>query len=351
MTRAYNTATTQQNSGGAVPAFVAGKNKLINGDFLINQRNFTSSTTSATFVADRWQQSNVGGTYTVSREAFTLGAAPVAGYEGKTFIQAITASQSAAGDLAYIGQNIEDVRTFAGQTVTLSFWAKANTGTPKVAVSLGQIYGTGGSPSASATGYVGQVTLSTSWARYSLTYSMPSISGKTIGTNNNDYVQLALWTSAGSNYNGLTGSLGIQNFTASLWGVQLEAGSVATPFTTATGTPQGELAACHRYYYQIGPGSAYASFGIGGFHTASNSLMFIINTPVVMRVVPTFTTLGNFQTNGTGLGLTGLGFNATYSNSASYNGQANCSGATTGFGSSIRNDNDTTAKMMFSSEL
>jgi hypothetical protein len=301
MTRAYNTATTQQNSGGAVPAFLAGKNKLINGDFLINQRNFTSSTTSATFVADRWQQSNVGGTYTVSREAFTLGAAPVAGYEGKTFIQAITASQSAAGDLAYIGQNIEDVRTFAGQTVTLSFWAKANTGTPKVAVSLGQIFGTGGSPSASATAYVGQVTLSTSWARYSLTYAMPSISGKTIGTNNNDYVQLALWTSAGSNYNSLTGSLGIQNFTASLWGVQLEAGSVATPFTTATGTIQGELALCQRYFQRYGTGLATTYILASGLTRFGDGAVFggtAAHTQLTipwMRTSPTMSTTGSWR--------------------------------------------------------
>jgi hypothetical protein len=320
MTRAYNTATTQQNSGGAVPAFLAGKNKLINGDFLINQRNFTSGTASGGWVADRWVQSNVGGTYTASREAFTLGAAPVAGYEGKTFIQAITASQSAAGDLAYIGQNIESVRTFAGQTVTLSFWAKANTGTPKIAVSLGQIFGTGGSPSASATVYVGQVTLSTSWARYSLTYAMPSISGKTMGTDNNDYVQLALWTSAGSSYNGFTGSLGVQNFTASLWGVQLEAGSVATPFTTATGTIQGELAACQRYYYFQTDGAGGKAVGMAAMISTTQART-VIPFPVTMRTNPTavVATGSNFYgvvLNGTSYFTNSLSINAPGPNAA-----------------------------------
>ena len=61
MTRAYNTATTQQNSGGAVSPFIAGKNKIINGDFRINQRAFTSTTTDGTFGFDRWFAPMSGG--------------------------------------------------------------------------------------------------------------------------------------------------------------------------------------------------------------------------------------------------------------------------------------------------
>jgi hypothetical protein len=255
MTRARDVADTQENNGGGVAPFVAGKNKIINGDFLINQRNFTSNTTAGTFNFDRFYQINSGGSFTITPQTFTPGAAPVAGYEGKNYLQGITASQSATGDYAAIVQNIESVRNFAGQTATLSFWAKANTGTPKIAVELAQSFGTGGSPSAAVTIYAGQITLSTSWARYSITVAVPTISGKTLGTNNNDYLQVVLWTSAGSTFNARTGSLGIQNFTAHIWGVQLEAGNVATPFTTATGTVQGELAACQRYFQIISAGA------------------------------------------------------------------------------------------------
>jgi hypothetical protein len=287
MTRAYNTATTQQNSGGAVTPFTVGKNKIINGDFAINQREFTSST-SAGYNFDRWRWSTNDGTVTTSSQAFTLGTAPVAGYEAANFLQIITSGQTITDALAHITQQIESVRTLAGQTATLSFWAKAGSGTPKVAFEFRQHYGTGGSPTASDLYYNGQVTLSTSWARYSITFNVPSIAGKTIGTNpNTNYIGVNLWVSAGSNHNARTGSLGIQNNTFQFWGMQLEAGSVATPFQTATGTIQGELAACMRYYYRnTAPGGGNKGMA-SGISEASTNAQVIMPLPVPMRVRPT----------------------------------------------------------------
>jgi hypothetical protein len=247
------------------PNFSVGRNKIINGDFWINQRSFSSTTTNGTFGFDRWGFNCSGGTATYSSQTFTTGAAPVAGYEGRTFARVVTSGQSAAGDLALLYQPIESVRTLANQTITISFWAKASTGTPKIAVETIQNFGTGGSPSSEVLAYQGQATLSTSWARYSITGTLASISGKTIGTANDDKVVVLLWTSAGTTYNSRTGSLGVQNATIDIWGVQVEAGSVATPFTTATGTLQGELAACQRYYQRFGsnpniPTSGYNRF-------------------------------------------------------------------------------------------
>ena len=264
------------------PFQVAGKNKIINGDFWWNQRNFISNTT-AIYGFDRWAQAFSGGTsVTNSAQVFTPGTAPVAGYEGKNYNRQVTVGQSAAGDYAQIIQRIESVRTLANQTATISFWAKAGSGTPKIAVELQQNFGTGGSPSATIYTYAGQVTLSTSWARYSVTVAVPSISGTTIGTNNDDMLILALWTSGGTTYNARTGSMGVQNNTFDFWGVQVEAGSVATPFQTATGTLQGELAACQRYYYRISGGTAYNAFGVGqGKSTTVAGL--VIPFPVTMR--------------------------------------------------------------------
>ena len=86
-----------------------------------------------------------------------------------------------AGAFNAVTQQIEDVRRLAGKTVTVSFWAVAGAGTPKLGVSLNQIFGTGGSPSAYVPTAGQAVTLTTSLARYALTFTLPSVAGKTLG--------------------------------------------------------------------------------------------------------------------------------------------------------------------------
>jgi hypothetical protein len=278
---------TQTQANAAFPlstsTFFAGKNKIINGDFSVNQRGFTSTTTSE-FHFDRWQGYGTGTTF--SSQTFTPGAAPVAGYEGRNFYRTAVTGQSAAGDYVLNRQFIEDVRTLAGQTVTLSFWAKAASGTPNIGINLYQYFGTGGSPSTTVevSGIAQAVT--TSWARYSYTFAIPSISGKTIGTNNNHYLALRMWLSAGSTYNTLSGTTGNQTNTFDIWGVQLEAGSVATAFQTATGTNQGELAACQRYYFRLGGTNVYGRIALGLTGNSTTSGAFLIQHPVFMRTNP-----------------------------------------------------------------
>jgi hypothetical protein len=266
----------------------AGKNKIINGDFGINQRAFTSNTTTAAYNFDRWLQQNSGGSFTVTPQSFTAGAAPVAGYEATTFVQGITAAQSAAGDFAIITQRIENVRTFAGNSVTISFYAKANTGTPKIGVEVQQNFGSGGSPSATVSTPAGAVTLTTSFARYSVTVAVPSISGKTIGTTaNTSYLELNLWTSSGATNATRASSIGIQNFTASIWGVQVEYGSKATPFQTASGgSPQDELAMCHRYYYRTTGNTSAGGHPVIAATQSTTSAYCYMPLPVTMRTNP-----------------------------------------------------------------
>jgi hypothetical protein len=275
---------------GQTQNFYAAKNRIINGDFFVNQRAFSSTTTTGAYTFDRWANNCIDGTVTTSAQTFTLGTAPVAGYEGKNFIRQQTTGQTLATAVGLIYQAIESVRTFANQTVTISFWAKAASGTPKVAVEARQSFGTGGSPSASVQTLFGQVTLSTSWARYTVSALVPSIAGKTLGTNNDDFLQLVLWNSAGSNFNSRTGSLGIQTNTFDFWGVQVEAGSTATAFQTATGTIQGELAACQRYFYRAvnGADNTEEFFSVGQAYSTSATVQ-ILRNPVTMRVNPTLT--------------------------------------------------------------
>ena len=260
----------------------AGKNKIINGDFTINQRAFTTGTTNSTFVFDRFRMFNGDGTVTGTVQTFTPGSAPVSGYEAKNYFSLQSTGQTTTTANSRLAQDIESVRTLAGQTATVSFWAKAASGTPKIAVELGQEFGSGGSSVVNT--YAGQVTLSTSWARYSVTVAVPSISGKTIGTN--DFLRLALWASAGSAFDSRTGTLGIQTNTIDFWGIQIEAGSVATAFQTATGNPASELAACQRYYYRQGGDNLYMQMGTGSGYSAAN-VYFWVRPPVTMRVTPT----------------------------------------------------------------
>jgi hypothetical protein len=296
ITRAYAQAAEPGNF------FVAGKNKIINGDFNINQRGFTSTTATFGYNFDRWTFARTGGSSTISAQTFTVGTAPVAGYESKNFVRCDVSGQSAAGDRFLYAQPIESVRTFANQTITVSFWAKAASGTPSVAVTVNQDFGTGGSGGVQTGG--GKVAITTSWARYSVTFAVPSISGKTIGTANDDCLVVRLWTSAGTDWNSVTNSLGIQTATIDFWGVQVEAGSVATPFTTATGTFAGEFAACQRYFNRFVDNSNNATGHVAMGRTDGNNAesQYVIRFGVEMRAAPTFTVsaAGDFKVGAQG---------------------------------------------------
>ena len=271
---------------------VAGKNKIINGDFGINQRGFTTTTSSFTFTFDRWQTRAIEGTSTFTAQTFTSGSAPVAGYESTNYLRVSSSGQSAASTRTAISQPIEDVRTFAGQTATFSFWAKSESGTPSVAVYLAQNW---------TNGFFDQpgqkVTINSSWNRYSMTFQVPALVGQTIGLNNK--LTPFIFTSAGSDWNSQSASLGIQSTTIDFWGFQFEAGSVPTSFSTATGTIQGELAACHRYYFRYTAATAsgnYMPFGMGHGIDANNA-RFMFQYPVTTRAIPSlsFTAASTFQ--------------------------------------------------------
>jgi hypothetical protein len=257
------------------PGFAAGKNAIINGDFNIWQRGTSFSNPNGVYTADRFRY--VGdSTVTLSRQTFTPGTAPVAGYEGTFFLRV---AKSAGGSAMVLDQPIEDVRKFAGQTVTMSFYAKADANVTSQAW-WDQYFGSGGSGGV-GTGLAPYFAITTAWQRFSYTFNVPSISGKTIGTSSFAAPQFIRITDALAH-------------TIDIWGVQLEAGSVATPFQTATGTLAGELAACQRYLYKFTPatGNGYERFGIV-FRMGSNFVM--LQVPVPMRVYPTsLVTSGNF---------------------------------------------------------
>jgi hypothetical protein len=257
-------ALEQNAESGAAP----GVNFIINGGFDVWQRG-TSFTAISAYSADRWQNyRNGSGTASISREAFTPGSAPVAGYEGSYFMRfnQTVAGTGATGSI--IQQHVEDVRSCAGQTVTASFWAKADS--PRtLKTSFNQIFGTAGAAAIYDVG-VTDHSVTTAWQRFSVSVYMPSISGKTVGPNS--YMSMV--------FNMVLNST--QTF--DIWGVQLEQGSVATAFRRNAPSIQAELAACQRYYYRMNAYSTNARFG----HVSmiSSTVAFaVIPLPVTMRAI------------------------------------------------------------------
>ena len=278
--------------------YAAGKNKIINGDFGIWQRGTTFSPTTVTwtYTSDRFQcyYGFSAGTATVARQTFTPGTAPVAGYEGLYYLR-FTAATTGTSNVN-IKQVIENVQTFAGQTVTFSFWAKSS-GSRNIDIFMRQNFGSGGSASVDST--VLTITTTTAWQRFTYTTTLASISGKTIGTNSG----LEIWPATSATVTG--------GETVDFWGWQVEAGSVATAFQTATGTIQGELAACRRYLPTIENTAATAQDSVIGYALAANYAVYYYGFDVIARVPPTgITATGTIQ---------GYGLNTAYTFTPAFN--------------------------------
>ena len=261
--------------------FSGRKNVIINGDFDVWQRG-TGAFTTSVYTADRWKASFTGGTQSVTQQAFTLGQTDVPN-EPKYYFRNIVTTSVGASNFHYLSQRVEDVRTFAGQTVTLSLYAKADA-SKDVAIEFVQNFGTGGSPSSSVF-FIGVTTLSltTSWQKFEVTVSIPSISGKTLGSNNDDHLELRIYFDAGSAFDPQTNSLGNQSGTFDIAQVQLEKGSQATAFEKRSYGE--ELALCQRYCVAWGEDEALG-FGVVA---ASNSFTDRVIVPLQnnLRTTPT----------------------------------------------------------------
>jgi hypothetical protein len=257
MTRSRDVADTQDNLGGAVAPFAAGKNKIINGDFGVWQRGI-SFTTQSVYGPDRWFLTGVTSNMTFAQVTSSLPSAFQYG------IKLQRNSGATNTDIFSIAQPFETATSIPlqGQTVALSFWAKAGANfSASSGFGLIRLYsGTGTNQSASTqfggwTGYsewqnTNTFSPTTIWTRFTCTGTVPS---------NATQIGLRIGWSA-------TGTAGADD-SLQIAGVQLEAGNLATPFTTASGSIGGEFALCQRYYetgtgYQSGRNGA----GVGDNH-------------------------------------------------------------------------------------
>jgi len=254
-------------------------NPVLNSAFQVWQRGTSiAQTGSATYTADRWCSLRSGGTTgsTVSRQVTN-------DTTNLPNIQYAARVQRDSGNTGtfkiFFANNFESINSipFVGKTVTLSFYARkgANFSAASDALETKLIYGTGTDQNC-LVAYTGETdvinqtaTLTTTWQRFS--YSA------TVSTSATELALRFAYTPVGT-----AGA----NDWFEITGVQLEVGSVATPFKTYAGTIQGELAACQRYYYRTGAGSGNATtYGLGMALSTTNAAIYL-QYPVTMRVLP-----------------------------------------------------------------
>jgi hypothetical protein len=244
-----------------------------------------------------------GGTMFSNISSYTDANRVSIGDESATvFLAATVAGGAGAGDFAILSQFIEGVSRLAGKTVTISFWANASAGTPKLGVGVRQSFGTGGSPSANVDVAGQSVTLSATPARYTLTFAVPSMAGKTFGSNaDTAYTRIAFALSSGSTNAAIFGTPGVQSTTVALWGTQLEFGSAATALESRDRAL--ELMQCQRFY-QV------ANIQLYGYQAASNIIAMAKTLTVTMRIAPSIVYQPSVATNVTGAGVNALGGDA-----------------------------------------
>lgn len=271
----------------------ANKNYTSNGNFDVWQRA-TSQTAVGYGSVDRWYFGRSGTTNSVSQQAFTVGQTDVPN-EPKYFVRNTITSSAGAGNHAYMSQAVEGVRTMAGKKATFSFYAKADAN-KNIAVEFVQSFGSGGSPSAVVTA-IGVTTcaLTTSWKKFSVTATIPSISGKTMGTNFDDTFITNFWFEGGSDWNSRTNSLGQQSGTFDIAQVKLEEGSAATPWITQTRSEM--ILDCFRYYQKIDCSQDHRANGQFYNTTAARVYMPFMQhmrkAPTVTLTSPTWDAIGS----------------------------------------------------------
>jgi len=252
-------------------------NGIINGGMDIWQRgtSFALTSPAVAYTADRWLGRHFGTNVTYSQQTSGL-----TGIQYSLRIQRPNGTTGLNEQAVYYQFETADSYRFAGQTVTLSFWAKAGANFSATSGSMIPylITGTGTNQNITSGAYTGQatvsstpVTLTTSWQRFSVTGTIASTATQIALI----FVSIPTGTAGANDWFEITGA-------------QLELGSVATSFKrSAGGTIQGELAACQRYYYQMTIPSTGQCDLVYGYQISTTAANFFLTMPSFMRVIPT----------------------------------------------------------------
>ena len=268
------------------PLQAAGKNAVINGGMDIWQRGTSISvaaSASSTYTADRWNL------ITGANQAMTVSRQVTGDTTNLPNIQYCLRYQRNSGQTGTssipLSQSLETTNSipYVGKTVTVSFYARAGANYSPTSSALSFYVQTGtGTDQNQASGYTGAAnavtgtaTLTTTWQRFTAT--------GTIGTTANELAVAFYYTP--------TGTAGANDY-YEVTGVQVELGSVATTFSRAGGTLQGELAACQRYYWRQSVANALNYIGGIGMAISTTQARIFFFPPVAMRNQPTTLDVG-----------------------------------------------------------
>jgi len=321
----------------------AGKNSIINGGFDIWQRG-TSFTAADVYTTDRWKKDSQ--TYsTISRQT-TSDTTNLPTIQYCTRVQR-NSGQTGTGGLGiiYSAETADSIR-FAGQTVVVSFWARAgaNYSSASSALSYNFYTGTGTDQSRSfGVQFTGEAnigssskTLTTTWQRFSFT--------ATVGATATELALMFLFNGVGT---------ASTNDYFEVTGVQLELGSTATTFSRAGGTIQGELAACQRYYWRVNAHQAYSLLCPNAQTQSSTVGNAYFLPPSTMRVTPTaidYSNLALRNASGTYYALSSVSIEGSSTPYGVYF-YGTISGATANQPGTIYSNNNASAYLGFSAEL
>jgi len=311
-------------------------NYIINGAFDVWQRGTSFATPNNVYTADRWRSSAATAfpTRSVSQQTFTPADLAAIGFGESPFFLRSEITTVGSSTEARITNRIEDVRTLAGQTATLSFWAKSDT-TRTHDARLVQNFGSGGS--AQVTVFQTNFVATTTWQQFTFTGNVGSLSGKTIGAGN--YLE-AVMTQALAD-----GSV------FDIWGVQLEAGSVATPFKRHAPDVGLEKVACKRYFQVFGGGHRFARVG-SAFAFSSTQFRVPLFLPVEMRATPSLNPVpvGSWRIESNGLyAISSFALDSPNAKSIGLN--CAVTGATIGFGGQLTASDDLNARIYLDAEI
>jgi hypothetical protein len=345
------------------------KNRIINGDMVIDQRNAGASLslTGSLYTVDRWiYAADVGSKFTFQQNYGAV--TPPVGFSKYAGFYVSSAYTPSGSEISVFQQAVEGFNfadlawgTANAKTITLSFQVYSSlTGT------FSGAFRNNGTTRSYPFSY--SIPVANTWTSISVTIPGDT-SGTWVGATNGVGVYLnfdigsangsfrgpanAWATTTGNGYIGVTNSVQVVATAGATWyvtGVQLEIGTTATPFERRL--YDKELVSCQRYYYKIGGTDTNEVMANGVFQSATNA-EFLVNMPITMRAAPSASysgTLSNFKVSSSATFTpTTLTFDIFGINTL--RASTTVSGATAGYACYLRSSTSTAQTINVSAEL